>query len=71
LAAVKPKANVKGQRDTASTNLNITTRQEDTEEKEVELDEFAKEFVAKTGMKKESYKEALKGEAPIHLQSRK
>ncbi len=71
MATVKPKANVKSERSATSTNLNVQTHQEVKEDKDVELDADAKEFVAKTGMKIESVREALKGEAPIHLQSRK
>ncbi len=70
-ATVKPKANVRGERSSVSTNLNVTTHQQESEEKDVELDEYAKEFVAKTGMKKESYTAALKGETPVHLVSKR
>jgi hypothetical protein len=32
-----------------------------------EMDDYAKEFVAKTGMKPESVAEALTGDAPTYL----
>jgi hypothetical protein len=63
----KPKANVKGKEPAGSTNLSVDSRAETTSGPEIELDDYAKEFMAKTGMKPESVKDALKGEIPIHL----
>ena len=62
-----PKANVKGGKSEVSTNLSVESRADETPLADVQLDDFAKEFVAKTKMKTESVKDALKSESPIHL----
>jgi len=68
--AKAPKANVKGSKTEVSTNLSVESRADDTPGADVQLDEFAKEFVAKTKMNNESVKDALKSETPIHLRGR-
>lgn len=66
-AQPRPKANVKGEKTAASTNLSVESKAEEGSVADIQLDDAAKEFIAKTGMKPESIKDALKGEVPIHL----
>jgi hypothetical protein len=54
--------NVKGERNTASTDLGVNAINDSATSSEVQLDDFAKEFVAHTGMKKEKVESALKSD---------
>jgi hypothetical protein len=65
LGKVKP--NVRSERPASSTNISTASHSDRSATSEIELDDVAKEFVRKIGMKEESIKNALKGEAPIHL----
>lgn len=56
------KPNVRGERNTASTDLGVNATNDSIATSEVQLDEFAKEFVSRTGMKKETVDKAFKGE---------
>lgn len=56
------KANVKGERNTAPTDLGVNATNDSVSSTEPQLDEFAKEYVARTGMSKEKVEAALKGE---------
>ena len=66
----KARANVKGGKTEVSTNLSVESRADDTPVADIQLDDFAKEFVTKTGMKQESIRGALKEDTPIHLRGR-
>ncbi len=72
MASPKPiKPNVKGERPVVSTNLSVSTSTETSTSTGLPpLDEFAADFVKRTGMKEESVREALKGETPINLAKR-
>ncbi len=71
-ASPKLKPNLKGgDKPQASTNIDVKSRAAPEPSEEIELDDEAKEFVRKVGMKTESIREALKGEAPAHLSARK
>jgi hypothetical protein len=70
-ASTKPKPNVKAEKTAASTSLDVKSRAAPEPSEELELDDEAREFVRKVGMKTESVREALKGEAPAHLRARK
>lgn len=63
----KAKPNIKGSNQTASTNLSVDSRAEENSASDVQLDDFAKEFVSKTGMKTDSINNALKGDVPAHI----
>ena len=63
VGVIKPK--VKGERSTSSTNLSVESRETSETEPEPQLDEFAKEFVSKVGMKTDKVKEALKSDRPL------
>ena len=69
MASPKPiKPNVKGERPVVSTNLSVGSGTESHVSTGLPpLDEFAADFVKRTGMKEESVREALKGETPINL----
>lgn len=68
MASPRPKPNVKGEKSTVSTNLSVSSSEESSSSTGLPpLDEFAADFVKKTGMKEESVREALKGEIPINL----
>jgi len=56
------KPNVKGERNTASTDLGVNATNDSSASQEVQLDDFAKEYVARTGMKQEKVQGALKNE---------
>lgn len=62
--------NVRGDK-VANTSLSVETKTTDKVSAPIELDEFAKDFVSKIGMKDDSIRDALKGETPVHLASRK
>ncbi len=72
MASPKPiKPNVKGERPVVSTNLSVSTGTDTSTSTGLPpLDEFAADFVKRTGMKEESVREALKGETPINLAKR-
>jgi len=72
MASPKPiKPNVKGERPVVSTNLSVSSGSESQPSTGLPpLDEFAADFVKRTGMKEESVREALKGETPINLAKR-
>lgn len=57
----------RGERTGAAGDLSVSSRSSDTGPQDVELDEFAKDFVKRTGMKDDSVKSALKGDTPAHL----
>lgn len=63
----KQKSTTKGERTQDSMDLSVTTRETTHVSEMPPLDDFAKEFMAKTGMKDESAKAALAGDSPIHL----
>jgi hypothetical protein len=67
VAPVKAKPNVRGERPSASADLSVSTRETTRATELPQLDDFAKEFISKTGMKEDSVKGALSGETPIHL----
>jgi len=54
------KPNVRSERNTASTDLGVNATNDSTASQEVQLDPFAQEYVARTGMKKEKIESALK-----------
>ena len=57
----------RGERTGSAGDLSVSSRSSDTGPQDLELDEFAKDFVKRTGMKDESVKSALKGDTPAHL----
>ncbi len=61
------KAVNRGERTGAAGDLSVSSRSSDTGPQDLELDEFAKDFVKRTGMKDDSVKSALKGDTPAHL----
>ena len=63
--------NVRGEKSQVSTNISVSTREEPSASAPLELDEHAKDFMRITGMKEDSAKEALKGETPMHLSSKR
>jgi len=66
IAPPKKKDATRGERPESS-DLSVSTRETSRASDMPVLDDFAKEFIAKTGMKEDSIKGALSGEAPIHL----
>lgn len=72
MASPKPiKPNVKSERPVVSTDLSVSTTTETPASTGLPpLDEFAADFVKRTGMKEESVREALKGEIPMGLVKR-
>lgn len=56
------KPNVKGERNTAPTDLGVNATNDSTATTEIQLDDYAKEYVTRTGMKKESIEKAVKSE---------
>jgi len=59
ISASGPKPNVKGGKDTASTDLSIESRDIAVGVKEIKLDEFAESFRKSSGMSDESVRKAL------------
>ncbi len=69
MASPKPiRPNVKGERPVVSTSLSVGSGGESHASVGLPpLDDFAADFVKRTGMKEESVREALKGDTPINL----
>ena len=63
---VAPKVNLKGEKPNG-TGVDHGTKVETKKVKDIELDPYAAEFVAKTGMSKESVNKSLTGNAPNYL----
>ena len=68
LAKKMAKPKVPGRHEKAEgTSLSVKSQTDKSESSDVELDDFAKEYVKKTGTSEESIKAALKGEPGAHL----
>ena len=59
ISASGPKPNVKGGKDSASTDLSIESRDIAVGAKEIKLDEFAESFRKSSGMSDESVRQAV------------
>jgi len=62
LGKVKP--NVRGERQTAPTNLSVSSRSDHSSPANIELDEIAAEYVRRRGLKEDTVRDALKSEVP-------
>ncbi len=64
-------ANVRSERPEVSTNISTESREPSTPPPTITLDPDAKEYLRRIGKGEDWAQEALKGEAPIHLASRR
>ncbi len=72
ISGKKPvKPNVEGDKNKLNIGLDVSTNNDEDRRLDVNLDEYASEFVKKVGMSAESVKKALSGETPVHLVSKR